>query len=56
MSYYASDGIYGGEVAVSKQVQKTKTYENGIYYKIISATLLMITPLWIILKTMPTPT
>ncbi|MEC9134922.1 MAG: hypothetical protein VX994_01835 [Bacteroidota bacterium] len=33
VSYYASDGIYGGEVAVSKQVEKTKTYENGIYYK-----------------------
>ena len=32
LSYYASDGIYGGEVAVRKTVEP-KTNDNGVYYK-----------------------
>ena len=32
VSYYASDGIYGGEVAV-KKIEEPKTNDNGIYYK-----------------------
>ncbi|RPG63258.1 MAG: hypothetical protein CBC02_011090, partial [Flavobacteriaceae bacterium TMED42] len=33
VSYYASDGIYGGEVAVKTKPEKSQTNTKGVYYK-----------------------
>ena len=33
VSYYASDGIYGGEVAIKTKPEKSQTNTKGVYYK-----------------------